>query len=87
MKSPIHELQLNKLLSVSKKVLLLCMFFVFSATFYAQTATEKKAKVKTEKTKKEVQEKATKTEKKAKRRNSQVLYRPRRICTRKLCQS
>ena len=40
-----------------KKVLLLCMLFVFSTTFYAQTATEKKAKAKTEKTKKEVQEK------------------------------
>lgn len=47
-----------------KKVILLCMVFVFSNTFFAQTATEKKAKVKTEKSaqkaKKEVKEKEVK---------------------------
>ena len=32
-----------------KKLILLCMVFVFSNTFYAQTAAEKKAKAKTEK--------------------------------------
>ena len=50
-----------------KKLILLCLVFVYSTTFYAQTATEKKAKAKTEqstkKAKKDVKEKESKKEK------------------------
>ena len=49
-----------------RKLILLCMVFVFTSTVFAQTTAEKKAKAKTEAKVKQTKKKTIKTEKKVK---------------------